>query len=171
MGSSPTIATKRAISGLFTVSCTLGYEDASVVVEKHLSGELKGTDSPGIVKAKNYHNRLGLVNLSSGGSFHFLKWVVGLHGVATCLADKTTDGFDSHTIHHCGVDKRLSRQPHKLEIVGSSPTLRNQPSTKEDSRYLFIIGRLDARSFIQLPLGKRLFACEAHVDEQRTHIP
>ena len=28
--------------------------------------------------------------------------------------------------HYCGVDQRLSHGPHKSEIMGSSPILRNQ---------------------------------------------
>lgn len=27
-------------------------------------------------------------------------WAMGLLGVATCLADKTTDEFESHMVHH-----------------------------------------------------------------------
>lgn len=41
VGSSPTFGTKSITPGLFTASCTLDYEDASVVIQKHLSGELK----------------------------------------------------------------------------------------------------------------------------------
>lgn len=31
-------------------------------------------------------------------------------------------GFESHPSRHCGVEKRPSRHPHKVEIVGSNPT-------------------------------------------------
>ena len=34
--------------------------------------------------------------------------------------------FESSGCTHCGVEKRLSRHPHKVKIVGSSPTSRNQ---------------------------------------------
>ena len=33
--------------------------------------------------------------------------------------------FESFERNHCGVEKRLSRHPHKVEIVGSTPTHRN----------------------------------------------
>ena len=51
--------------------------------------------------------------------------------MAAHLAHNQETGFESHGCNHCGVDKRLSRQPHKLDIVGSSPTSRNQGCSRQ----------------------------------------
>lgn len=45
-------------------------------------------------------------------------WAVGLLGVATCLADRTADGFKSHTVHQMKISKLKSlKKLKKLCII------------------------------------------------------
>ena len=60
----------------------------------------------GIVKAKNRPQSIAVGKPPYGGSFHL--WAVGLLGVATCLADKTADRFESDTVHHMFATKKTS---------------------------------------------------------------
>ena len=51
-------------------------------------------------------------------------WAMGLLGVATCLADKITDEFESHTVHHVTVVQLVERCVVAAE-VGESCSLRH----------------------------------------------
>ena len=56
---------------------------------------------------------------------NFPLWYSSGGAMVAHLAHNQETRFESYGCIHCGVEKRLSRHPHKVEIVGSTPTHRN----------------------------------------------